>query len=1708
MCKEIKRFLSFVLALALILTTFSSDLASTKVYAVGSVEEMNETTDNTEDGNIFESFSGIDEKSDAVDNANEGVVTEPSDESGVEATNIIASEENTSNEESTEVSTEETSVDASVDASSEASSEDASAVASTEASEDAATLASSVEELEFDQDKVIDGIKISLYAKKGVLPADAELRVEKVETSLEEKIEDAIDAETGSNVNVEKTYSYDINIYSESEGKNVQPEDGTVRVTFEQVHEASDKNLSLEVYHVKENDGEVQNVEKVATGSKNSTETEISFDAEHFSIYTLTLVEDHWVKGDYTNTITVSLVNENGESIGKDVSNKIKLDPLDWFEISASQVAPTISCYDFSMAKLGDEEFDYFSLDKGKVYAYVEKIGFDKKIGEIKSDSKVTFVYKEAVYKTYDHLDLGFTDEEFKLYKNDPSTKIYAYVNGHKYSMGITGPYNGYDAELGTYEYRLDLGVNGAPESVKSTDTIVFEVEYKGQTYRYSPTSLENAKAYESCYYAHRYIQNVFGFDYYYNFTDQFVVVGNLIYNKNDGSTTKPVADKQEGEHATSFTFTVKDIKDTGLGTFEGHTFLGWSESADAKVPQYKAGDSIVVEKNGRKELYAVWGEEDIYVPVYATDGSGKAVVNPQFKSILGLEYVQWDSYYPVGVIKLPASFFEGKTSPYITSEEDLNAVLDAVKAIDKSCLKDGGVGNANNTVAENLKYVQRDIGKDSNSKFTALFDYTYSPSINHPEGGSFKYHLDLRFTTNDVTYKGLYFTGDKKTETKDLGEVATYLSGAPLTYKDASDVVSAYANGYKLEDIYTDEACTQKFNGLEAISANMTLYAKFTKSERESLAFFIIKDSYAGVPNAGPQESKYYYPESGKYDWKGSAKNFDLLTPTYTGSNGYVSIYNWENGINQEYTGWAYDTGVKDKINAYVSSTFGSNFSESDVVWYVYKRQSGGSRHIDGYVAANVTYNANNGGTTADGKTEVAGNKVRFGTTTDVLANMFTNSNSNFVGWNTKADGTGTWYGTTYNNKTIKVNDKIVLYAQWDTEVTFKANFIVQGEDGSFYTDGTPNYIMQKEFTIKLKDGETKSVTPEVYKNTMPSKISSYLIPAIGGVKMMFDRNIVDEQGVTYTVAPEEVAGNWSGTVSEDGEQLVLNIYYLRDDFSTDVVVTSLDEEWFYDGTAHEYDKEEEFTYTSSSKNIEVTDVTLASNKVTNVSDNKPGNNEITALKIKNTETGKEYSLTVKDGKVVTGGDAATKVTVVNGSLKIKPRTVTLTSKTLTKEFDLKALTANERVEAGETDAKDITATAFNAETGEGFVAGEGIDASKTEFTGSRVEVGGTGEGENEFTYVLASGLLKETKAENYTIATEFGDLVVTDREEKFVIKVRLGAEGNGGDTVLPYNGSSQHADLTVHVYVDAESSSGLEDLVNRLNSLLSNVTSIGTLVVHAEESEPETPEGTKVDAEKVKINGVEVTVDNLYVSGGEGTDVGKYPVVLNSDNMTVDAVIDGKEIDLSKQVRIEVENNITTVTNENEAEEKPESSEVVIGNLVVEKRNVTLTSASARKQQDGNPLTNSTVTVSGDGFANGEAGQEGAIYNVTGSITNEGSTPNAFTYTLQENTKADNYNITTVFGTLEIYTVGGEDNPPAEGGTVTTATPAAAPAGAVLGARRDPAANGQAVLGARRARTEDATNNTGRFIVILIAAGLASCMTFIGRKKKEEKE
>ena len=82
------------------------------------------------------------------------------------------------------------------------------------------------------------------------------------------------------------------------------------------------------------------------------------------------------------------------------------------------------------------------------------------------------------------------------------------------------------------------------------------------------------------------------------------------------------------------------------------------------------------------------------------------------------------------------------------------------------------------------------------------------------------------------------------------------------------------------------------------------------------------------------------------------------------------------------------------------------------------------------------------------------------------------------------------------------------------------------------------------------------------------------------------------------------------------------------------------------------------------------------------------------------------------------------------------------------------------------------------------------------------------------------------------------------------------------------------------------------------------------------------------------------------------------------------------------------------------------------------ITKRSVTLTSATVSKVYDGSALTNTAITVSGDGFVEGE----GASYEVTGTQTEVGNSANAFEYKLNENTLASNYNITKVVGTLTI--------------------------------------------------------------------------------------
>ena len=288
----------------------------------------------------------------------------------------------------------------------------------------------------------------------------------------------------------------------------------------------------------------------------------------------------------------------------------------------------------------------------------------------------------------------------------------------------------------------------------------------------------------------------------------------------------------------------------------------------------------------------------------------------------------------------------------------------------------------------------------------------------------------------------------------------------------------------------------------------------------------------------------------------------------------------------------------------------------------------------------------------------------------------------------------------------------------------------------------------------------------------------------------------------------------------------------------------------------------------------------------------------------IKGTDAGTyDMNLTPEDFTNINGNFKNVRFVIYDGTLVISPRTLTITSGSDSKEYDGTPLTSSEiKV------------------TGDGFVDGEG--ASYT-FTGSQTN---NGSSKNTFDYELNAN----TKAKNYEITKEYGDLTVTAVSTQIVITANS-AEKTYDGTPLTDDG------FTYTDFVLAEGDV-LEAVV----------------------------EGSQTDA------------------GSSANVVKSYRVMRGDEDVTANYIFDDS----------------------------------VDGTLTVTKRKVTLTSGTACKIYDGKYLTCNKVEVGGDGFVEGE----GATYDVTGKRKDIGWSYNDFTYKLNDNTKADNYEITVERGFLYV--------------------------------------------------------------------------------------
>ena len=549
-----------------------------------------------------------------------------------------------------------------------------------------------------------------------------------------------------------------------------------------------------------------------------------------------------------------------------------------------------------------------------------------------------------------------------------------------------------------------------------------------------------------------------------------------------------------------------------------------------------------------------------------------------------------------------------------------------------------------------------------------------------------------------------------------------------------------------------------------------------------------------------------------------------------------------------------------------------------------------------------------------------------------------------------------------------------------------------------------------------------------------------------------------IEGEGATYQVTGSQtVAGSSKNTFTyslNDGTlKINYNISTVEGDLTVtpseeSIVITAASDSKVYDGKPL---TNSGYTYTGKLVGDDKLEVTVEGSR---------------------TDAGSEYNV-ITGYKVMRGSEDVTKsykgIITVNGTLTIEQRKVTLTSADDSKEYDGTPLT-NDTVTV----------------SGEGFADGEGAAYN---VTGSQTLLGSS---PNTFSYALNA----KTKPENYSITKKEGTLTVTENLTEIIIKASDAekkydgtplskntysktGELAAGDTIeVMVSGSITDVGKTENVVTEVKIMRGSENVtdyygnISRIDGILTvterkvtftsasdskeydgiplinkNVTISGdgfadgegvTFNVTGSQTEAgnswntfevEWNKGTREGNYDIdKVEGLlEVTQNKTQIIVTAGSDTRKYDgteLVYNKYSCS-QAPVDGDELVVMVAGSItdvgSVENRVTSVRvmrGSKDVTDSYGSIHTEDGLLTVTQRDVILTSASDSKEYDGTPLTNDLVTVSGDDFVKGE----GAAYDVTGSQTFAGTSENTFTYALKDNTKADNYEVTTVFGNLEV--------------------------------------------------------------------------------------
>ena len=608
-------------------------------------------------------------------------------------------------------------------------------------------------------------------------------------------------------------------------------------------------------------------------------------------------------------------------------------------------------------------------------------------------------------------------------------------------------------------------------------------------------------------------------------------------------------------------------------------------------------------------------------------------------------------------------------------------------------------------------------------------------------------------------------------------------------------------------------------------------------------------------------------------------------------------------------------------------------------------------------------------------------------------------------------------------NDGSLVINPKSIIPDGPDTPDEKKTGIEVTDPEGSIY-DGLPHVN-----PLKVTDTKTGKELEENKDYTL-TYVGDVVNVGTVKVKVKGIGNYTGEFTKKYQITPREytvttdsaekpydgtalIAG---GRVSNlvDGETVTLKMTGSQ----TEVGFSNNTYSLTWDGSA----KEKNYTHgTDSIGLLTVTPKSIIPSDTNGIEVTKPadskydGNVHENKPTVKDNKTdktlveGTDYTLAYK-GDTTNVGTVTVTITGIGNytgshdvTYQITPRKVKLTSESDSKTYDGTPLVKH-----------DVTVSE------DGFADGEGATYS---YTGTQTDAGSS---ENTFTYALNEGTL----ASNYAITTANGTLTVE------AVKTEVKVEITGHTDTVTYDGqvhSVSGYDVTKisnKLYSDTAISFTGTAVVSRIvagtsymglkaaqfSNTSANFTNV-TFVVHDGwlKVDPKSiiPDGP--DTPDEKKTGIEVTkpADSKY----DGDVHENRPVV--KDTKTGATLVEGTDYTLSYKGDTTNAGTVTvTITG---AGNYTGSHNV---EYQITKRNVTLTSATDSKVYDKTPLTNSNIAIGGDGFAK----LEGASYNVTGSQTNVGDSDNEFTYKLNDDTKASNYNIEVKFGKLYITTQDGQ--------------------------------------------------------------------------------